>query len=350
MCRHFLTRSDSPNLLLSATKTAMKTSKRSQRLIVPFPSDAPDTRPLKATAGGSSALAATYAAAAQSNATLRSYADDMRHFRQHGGCVPATPEFVAEYLATFAGVLAVATLQHRLIAIHRAHTDMGLESPTMNRMVKQTMIGIRRTFSVKQRRVNALVKDDLLELMVHIDKSKPMRRARDAALILCGFAAALRRSEIVALCVEDITAYETGIELLIRRSKTDQEGVGRTVFIPNARGARCPVKALRHWLALSGITEGPMFRQISRHDQIVGDKALVPKSVALIVKAAVRTMSGDEAAKDVAGHSLRAGFCTEAAEAGMPTFLITGQTGHKNSASLGRYIRPASQRKIPSLL
>lgn len=61
-------------------------------------------------------------------------------------------------------------------------------------------------------------------------------------------------------------------------------------------------------------------------------------------------MSGDDVARDVAGHSLRAGFCAEAAEAGLPTFLITGQTGHKNSASLARYIRPASQRKMPTLL
>lgn len=328
----------------------MKTSKFSQPLIVPFPSKVPTSRPTTPAPGGQTALAATYAAAAQSKSTLRSYADDMRHFRQHGGTVPASPEVVAEYLARFAGVLAVATLQHRLIAIHRAHTEVGLESPTISRLVKQTFIGIKRTFTVKQRRVKALVKDDLLELMVHIDKSKPLRRARDTALILCGFAAALRRSEIVALCVDDITMYEAGLELSIRRSKTDQEGAGRAAFIPYARGVRCPVKALLHWLALAEITEGPLFRQVSRHDQIVGEKALVPKSVALIVKAAVRTMSGEEAAKNVAGHSLRAGFCTEAAEAGLPTFLITGQTGHRSSASVERYIRPASQRKIPTLL
>lgn len=232
----------------------MKTSKRSQPLIVPFPSNTPSTRILTAATGGSAAVAAIYAAAAQSKATLRSYADDMRHFRQHGGTVPATAEFVAEYLASFAGVLAVATLQHRLVAIHRAHTDLGLESPTMSRMVKQTFIGIKRSFTVKQRRVKALVTGDLLEMMIHIDKSKPLRRARDTALILCGFAAALRRAEIVALCVGDITMYEAGLELSIRRSKTDQEGAGRTVFIPYARGARCPVKALLDWLDLAEIT------------------------------------------------------------------------------------------------
>lgn len=327
----------------------MKTTKSSPRLVVPFAAQ-PSKRSARVDAVDSAALAAKYASAAQSKATLRSYADDMRHFREHGGSVPARAEFVAEYLARFAGVLAVATLQHRLIAIQRAHTDMGFESPTKDRMVKQTMIGIKRTFSVRQRRVKAIVKDELLELLVHIDKNKPLRRARDAALMLCGFAGALRRSEIVALCVDDVTSHESGIELILRRSKTDQEGAGRTVFLPKARGARCPVKALRHWLALAEITEGPLFRQISRHDQIVGDKALVPKSVALIVKAAVRTMSGDEAAKHVAGHSLRAGFCTEAAEVGLPTFLITGQTGHTNPASLSRYIRPANQRKMPTLL
>lgn len=88
----------------------MKTSKHAHPIIVPFLSNSPSRVPLDTATSSSAALAATYAAAAQSKATLRSYADDMRHFRAHGGSVPATPEFVAEYLARFAGVLAVATL------------------------------------------------------------------------------------------------------------------------------------------------------------------------------------------------------------------------------------------------
>src|SRR6185369_13300956 len=70
-----------------------------------------------------------YTAAAQSKATKRSYSEDVRHFLQHGGTLPASPTMVAEYIANFAGILAVATLQHRLIALHRAHTDIGLPSP-----------------------------------------------------------------------------------------------------------------------------------------------------------------------------------------------------------------------------
>ena len=307
-------------------------------------------KPLKTAQAKPSALVASYAAAAQSNATTRSYDADIRHFKQHGGSIPATPTMVAEYLANFAGVLAVSTLQHRLIAIHRAHTDVCLVSPVMDSLVKRTMQGIRRTVGTKQRQVAPLMKDDLLEMMVYVERQRPMKAARDKALLLVGFSGAFRRSELVALRYEDMTSFEGGVELLIRRSKTDQEGAGRTVFIPHARGSRCPVKALMNWLSMAGIVSGPLFRAINRHDQVVGDKALTPQSIALIVKSSVRMMAGDEASKNVAGHSLRAGYCTEAATVGLQPYQIREQTGHKSDVTLARYIRPVSRRKIPSLL
>jgi integrase len=220
----------------------------------------------------------------------------------------------------------------------------------MDNLVKRTMQGIRRTFGTKQRRVTALVKDDLLEMIVHVDQQMPMRAARDKALILIGFAGAFRRSELVGLQCEDMTQYDSGLELLLRRSKTDQEGAGRTVFIPYAHGSRCPVKVLKNWLALAGIDSGPLFRRINRHDQVVGSTALTPQSVALIVKAAVRMMAGDDAAANVAGHSLRAGYCTEAATVGLQPYQIREQTGHRSDVTLARYIRPVAKRKIPSLL
>ena len=325
----------------------MKTSKKPSAHL---PQALSTKAPLKSRQAAPSALVASYSAAAQSSATTRSYDADIRHFKQHGGTIPATAIMVAEYLAKFAGTLAVATLQHRLIAIHRAHTDIGQQSPAMDHLVKRTMQGIRRTLGTKQRRVTALVKDDLLEMMVHIDQQMPMKAARDKALLLIGFAGAFRRSELVALRFEDVTPYDSGLELLIRRSKTDQEGVGRTVFIPHARGKRCPVKALSDWLELAGIVSGPLFRPINRYDQIVGSKALTPQSVALIVKSSVRIMSGEDAARMVAGHSLRAGYCTTAAMVGLQPYQIREQTGHRSDVTLARYIRPVAKRKIPSLL
>lgn len=197
-------------------------------------------KPPKTAQAKPSALVASYAAAAQSNATTRSYDADIRHFKQHGSSIPTTPTMVAEYLANFAGILAVSTLQHRLIAIHRAHTDVSLVSPVMDNLVKRTTQGIRRTVGTKQRQVAPLVKEDLLQMMVHVERQRPMKAMRDKALLLIGFSGAFRRSELVALRYGDMTRFEAGIKLLIRKSKTDQEGgglAGRSLFLTQAAAA-----------------------------------------------------------------------------------------------------------------
>jgi integrase len=305
----------------------------------------------KPAAAKPSALVATYTQAAQSASTRHSYAQDLRHFKSNGGKIPATPEIVAEYLAKFAEVLAVATLAHRLIAIHRAHTDRGWESPVKDKLVKRTMQGIRRSVGMAQRKVRALVKDDLLELLVTVEKQKPLKAARDKAILLLGFAGAFRRSELVALTVANITPHPYGLELRIMRSKTDQEGEGSTVFVPLAKSEeRCPVVALRHWLHLAGIGDGALFRPINRHDRVASNTALTPQSIALIVKSAMGRAKGAEAAKTVAGHSLRAGFITEAAAVGMQTAVIMGQSRHSSLEMMMRYVRPVQKRQIQSLL
>ncbi len=106
--------------------------------------------------------------------------------------------------------------------------------------------------------------------------------------------------------------------MAIRRTKTKQEK-GHTVFIPCAKSSRCPVKALEKWLALSGIERGPVFRPINCHDQITSGRELTPQSVALVLKGVTSHVKSAEAAKSVAGHSLRSGYCTEAASSSWTT-------------------------------
>ena len=209
------------------------------------------------------------------------------------------------------------------------------------------MQGIRRTIGTRQRRVKPVVKDDLLEMLLVLGQQKPIKAARDQALLLIGWGSAMRRSELVSIRCEDITEHATGLEILIVRSKTDQEGAGRTCFIPYANGDRCPIKALKQWQELTGIRSGWLFRAVDRHDN-VSEKPLSAQSVALIVKDAVRRVGGDPSA--VSGHSLRAGYCTQAAMAGLQPWQIRDQTGHTSDLMLARYIRPVAKRKLPSLL
>lgn len=290
-----------------------------------------------------------YMDASQASATKRAYASDLRHFLAHGGSVPCTPKRLAKYLAESANNgLAVATLERRITAIHKAHVDQNLASPTYSEIVRQVMQGIRRTLGTKQRQVKPLTKDDLLAALETIEKiHMPVRAARDRAMLLVGFASAMRRSELVGVCVEHLAFSPAGLEIELPVSKTDQERHGRTVFIPRSSGGHCPVQALMRWLKTAGIREGHVFRSVNRYDS-VAKQGLTPQSVALIVKAAMAQTGVD--AQNFSGHSLRAGYCTCAAEQGQQSWQIRIQTGHKSDVTLARYIRRNSRKATPSLL
>lgn len=303
--------------------------------------------PPNSAASALSALANDYMAASHASATMAAYALDVKMFELAGGTVPATATQIVEFLAAFAGKLAVATLERRLTGIHRAHLERGLVSPVYDEAVKKTMAGIKRTFGTRQRQVRPLLKDDVLRMLVMVDRQKPKKVARDTALLLLGFAGAFRRSELVSIQCQHLTAHDGGIEVLLPRSKTDQSGAGRTVFIPHANGDRCPVLALRDWLSISNIESGYVFRAVDRHDR-VANAPLTAQSVALIVKNAIGKVGGP--ITEMSGHSIRAGYCTQAAIAGLQPFQIREQTGHTSDATLARYIRPVAKRKIPSLL
>ena len=93
--------------------------------------------------------------------------------------------------------------------------------------------------------------------------------ARDRALILVGFVGGLRRSELVAIDIDDLTKTDRGYKLLVRTSKTDQEGRGRTVILPySINEALCPVRALDAWVQLAEIEEGAVFRRVRRGDTV----------------------------------------------------------------------------------
>ncbi len=141
---------------------------------------------------------------------------------------------VAEYLVSHASEFAVSTLRRRLAAISKAHTAQGLHSPTVSDLVRTTMRGIRRTHGQPQRRVSAAVKQDVLAMVAGLGNG--LKDRRDWALILVGFAGAFRRSELAAIDCSDGEHVEQRIVVTVRRSKTDQEGRGRKVGIPFARG------------------------------------------------------------------------------------------------------------------
>jgi integrase len=268
--------------------------------------------------------------------TRRAYLSDLAEFERWGGAIPASAETVAAYLAARADALAVATLVRHLASISKAHEARGLLNPTRSELVRATLRGIKRTRGCAQRQAKALLRDDLLLVLDAMgDGPKDMR---DRALLLIGFAGALRRSELVALDVSDIEHVQQGIIITLRRSKTDQDGQGRKIGIPFGRRRWCPVAAFDAWLAISGIVAGPVFRAIDRHAHVQKAR-LSGEAVSLVVRERVAAVGLEPT--PYSGHSLRAGLATSAAQAGLPTFRIRAQTRHTSDASFSLRTPPA---------
>jgi integrase len=281
--------------------------------------------------------------ASKAENTLRGYRSDWRDFigwaEAHHVCpLPASPETVAAYIAECAGRLKVGTIQRRLNAIAEAHKAVGADSPTVSGMVRNTIKGIRRSLGVAPVPKAPALTDDIRAMIGVADDG--LIGLRDRALILLGFAGAFRRSEVVGLDVADLAFGHDGLTVNLRRSKTDQIGEGRKIGIPyGSNPDACPVRILQAWLEAAGLAEGPVFRSINRHGQMLASR-LAAADVARVVKK-LAFLAGLDPAR-YAGHSLRAGHATSAAIAGASERSIMNQTGHRSVQMVRRYIRDGS--------
>ena len=277
-----------------------------------------------------------YVSAALADNTRRAYRQDLADFLRWGGSIPCSPETLSAFIADRAATLSPHTIARRVVGISRAHTAMGLPDPAKHDLVRSVLRGVRRSHGKHQRQIAPLLKQDLISLLPVMQGRKGIR---DRALILLGFAAALRRSELVSLDVDDLKFVPEGLIIHLRRSKTDQEGKGRQIAVPLGRTAACPVKAVHQWLEEADISQGPIFRPV-RNDGVVGGSRLTAQSVALVIKAYARAVGLP--ASEFSGHSLRSGLVTSAAQAGVSAHRIMAQTGHRSIEMLNRYIRNAN--------
>ena len=301
-----------------------------------LPSDATDLDPppgLEALARRATGLAEN----ARATNTRRAYKSDWRDFA--GWCaarerdpLPAAPALVGLYLAAREH-LSVATLSRRVSSIAAEHRRTGHSLDTRHPAIADVLRGLRRERGSAQRHAEALTVPLLKRVLAHMGDD--LGALRDRALLLVGIVAALRRSELVALDVADIAVGEEGLRITIRQSKTDAEGHGAVLAVGRTRRPTCPAAAYEAWLAAARITKGAAFRAVDRHGRLGG--RLSGNAVALIVQRRAAAAGLDPAV--YSGHSLRSGFATTAARAGMGEFKIAAQTRHASLAVLRRYVR-----------
>lgn len=298
--------------------------------------------------------------------TLNGYASDWEDFntwckQKRLRSLPAEPHVVAAYLSDRAVnkwvgpsgrlsepkeklPLKLPTLLHRVWGIKFMHKQNGFFFDATCREIGDVLQSLRRSNTAKEEQKDPLLLKDIRGMVENLPDT--IAGARDRAILLIGFASAMRRSEITSLKMEDLKFVDEGIEIQLSWSKTGK----RSPVIPyGSNPITCPVRTLKAWLVKADIKEGTIFRSINKHGHVNGNP-LTGAAIALIVKRNAYVKSKRDAALEkgeyipsYAGHSLRAGFCTHAAMVGVPEHLIMIQAGHKKSDTTKKYIRIANK-------
>lgn len=283
-----------------------------------------------------------YVSAATAENTRKAYQSAIRRVQQWGLKLPCTEENILVYMTENAQSLNPRTLSLHLAAIRQWHIAQGFNNPTQSLLVKKTMRGIQRTQGKPKQKAKALRLEHIATLLQTLhNKPHSKKKVRDIALILIAFFGAFRRSELVSIKYDDIEWQLEGINVLLPRSKTDQEGDGLVRSIPYSQGQLCAVSALKHWFEVSSISSGPIFRSINRWDQL-GEKPLSPGSINQILKS-LGSESNFDFVSMLSSHSFRRGLSTSAAREKIDFELIKKQGGWKNDATVWEYIEEGQQ-------
>jgi site-specific recombinase XerD len=313
------------------------TAPGSENALVPTPGPKPQAGPNSLEVAAEAA--AEFIAASKARATREAYASDWRDFEAwcdaHGlPTSPAAPQTVALYLSALASSgRKVSTVRRRCAAIAHVHRSAGHDNPAAHPGVRATLNGITRKLGSAPTKKAALTAE-MLDRVVRKIPTADLTGLRDRALLLMGFGGALRRSELVGLDVADVTNHPKGIIVTLRRSKTDQLGAGRAKAIPHGKRLKV-VAAFDAWIAGAGIVTGPVFRGV-RGPRVLAAR-LGTTEVARIVKRRAKAAGLDP--KVFAGHSLRSGFITSAADAGASLQSIADHAAHEKLDTTLGYVQ-----------
>ena len=283
----------------------------------------------------------------KANNTLRAYKSDFKDFgafcAKHGlSSLPSEPKIISLYLTHLSKNSKISTIRRRLVSISIVHKLKGHYLDIKHPIITENLLGIKRVKGSIQRGKKPLLINHLKSIInvINEQQNEEIKKFRDRSIILIGFGGGFRRTELISIDYEDLEFVPEGLKITIRRSKTDQFGEGMIKGLPYfSNEIYCPVVNLKKWLEVSKIKTGPIFTRFSK-GSLLTKKRLTDQSVVLLMKKYLN-LAGIEN-KNFAGHSLRAGFATVAAESGADERSIMAMTGHKTTQMVRRYIREAN--------
>ena len=291
----------------------------------------------------------------KANNTLRAYKSDFHDFglfcvKNSFKPLPTEPRIVSLYLTYLSTKnIKISTIKRRLVSIGVVHKLKGHYLDTKHPSIIENIMGIKRRKGTIQKAKKPLLINSLKKIINVIDQQikDEIKILRDRSIILIGFAGGFRRNEIVSLDFDDLEFVNEGVKIRLKRSKTDQYGEGAMKGIPYFDNLQyCPVISIQRWIEVSKINSGPLFRRFRKGSNL-SENRLSDQTVALLIKDYLELAGIDS--KNYSGHSLRSGFATSAAEAGVEERSIMAMTGHKSTEMVRRYIKEANVFKNNAL-
>ena len=276
--------------------------------------------------------------------TLRAYKSDLKIFEYfckslNLRAMPANEKTVSLFITHQSKTNKFSSIKRKLAAIKISHNLSGHYLDLKNPIINENINSIKKKLGTFQKAKKPLLINDLKKIINEINKEKKTKiKLRNKALILIGFSGAFRRSELVNIEIEDIEFVKEGVKIFLRKSKTDQSGEGMIKAIPYLDNiVFCPVQNLKNWM------------NFINKKKLLSKKIfkMSDKNVALIIKKYLDN-AGIESSM-YAGHSLRSGFATSAAEHGIDERSIMKTTGHKSSQMVRRYIHESNLFKNNAL-
>jgi site-specific recombinase XerD len=265
--------------------------------------------------------------------TIRAYKSDFKDFsnfckKNNFKSLPADPKIVSFYITHLSSISKVSTLKRRLASISVVHKIKGFYIDIKHPLIIENFMGIQRKLGVFQKSKKPILINELKEIIKKIETTEKneIKKIRNKALILVGFAGGFRRSELVNLKLDDLEFTKEGLKIFIQRSKNDQSGEGMTKAIPYFKDKTfCPVVSIKNWIEIIKNKTNSLIFDIS------------DKMVAVLIKKYLQKAGFDNT--KYSGHSLRSGFATVAADHGADEKSIMNMTGHKSSSMVRRYIK-----------
>ena len=240
--------------------------------------------------------------------------------------LPAEPATVAAFVDAVTDSRKPATITRYVASLNHLHRAAGLPAPGGDELVRLALRRMRRARGTRQRQAAPLGWDRLRRILANLGDGLAGRR--DGALLALAYDTLARRSELAALDVADLARDGDGSgTVLIRRSKTDQEGAGRIAFV-----SADTLRRLAAWLTGAGIVAGPLFVPLGNARK--ADR-LQDADIARIFRR--RAAAAGIAPEAIGGHSTRVGAAQDMVAHNLGMAAIQQAGGWKSPRMPARY-------------